>query len=53
MLKIREKAETIKKNKVRSLKKVLKFCDDNFFLKNKLQNTYLKLFSVIKLNETN
>ena len=53
MLKIREKAETIKKIKVRSLKKVLKFCDDKFFLKNKLQNTYLKLFSVIKLNETN
>jgi hypothetical protein len=32
MLKIREKPETIKKIKVRSLKKVLKFCDDNFFL---------------------
>jgi hypothetical protein len=28
------KAETIKKIKVSSLKKVLKFCDDNFFFEN-------------------
>ena len=31
MLKNEEKAETIKKIKVRSLKKVFQICDDNFF----------------------
>jgi hypothetical protein len=32
MLKIREKAETIKKFKVWHLKKVFEVCDDKFFL---------------------
>ena len=32
MLKIREKAETIKKIKVSLLKKVFQICDDKFFL---------------------
>jgi hypothetical protein len=32
MLKIREKAETIKKFKVSLLKKVFEICYDNFFL---------------------
>jgi hypothetical protein len=32
-VKIREKAETIKKFKVWSLKKVFQICDDNFFQK--------------------
>ena len=34
MLKIREKAETIKKIKVSPLIKVFNFCDDKFFYKN-------------------
>jgi hypothetical protein len=42
MLKIREKAETIKKIKVRPLKKVFQICDDKFFLIN-LKKYYLKL----------
>ena len=37
-VKIREKAETIKKFKVSSLKKVFKFCDDKFFFKNYMLN---------------
>ena len=37
-VKIREKAETIKKFKVWSLKKVFQNCDDNFFLEKKCNN---------------
>ena len=34
LLKNEKKAETIKKIKVRSLKKVFQICDDKFFLRN-------------------
>jgi hypothetical protein len=44
MLKIREKSETIKKIKVRSLKKVFKFCDDNFFLNYFIQLKVFRIF---------
>ena len=37
-VKIREKAETIKKIKVSPMKKVFKFCDDKYFFKNYMLN---------------
>ena len=42
MLKNEEKAETIKKIKVWSLKNILKLCDDNFFLE-KMFNKFNKI----------
>ena len=42
MLKNEEKAETIKKIKVWSLKNILKICDDNFFLE-KMFNKFNKI----------
>ena len=57
MLKNEEKAETIKKIKVRSLKKVFQICDDNFFLQNYkniiLIKNYLGIFSVSIIHTDN
>jgi hypothetical protein len=57
MLKIREKAETIKKIKVRPLKKVFQICDDKFFLRNYkniiLIKKYLGIFSVSIIHTDN